>query len=71
MGSQDRYESQDIDDEVEDERDLDQIMADRRAAEAELDARDVVHGVSFNRKLPRILHDRGILNAFLSFIYID
>eukprot|EP00250_Pteridium_aquilinum_P033332 c5464_g1_i1 orf=283-3030(-) len=58
LGSQDRYESQDIDDELEDDRDLDQIMADRRAAEAELDAREVVHGVMFNRKLPRILHDR-------------
>lgn len=58
LGSQDRYESQDIDDELEDDRDLDQIMADRRAAEAELDAREAVHGVMFNRKLPRILHDR-------------
>ncbi|XP_021813137.1 DNA replication licensing factor MCM2-like isoform X1 [Prunus avium] len=44
-----------IDDSVEDERDLDQIMADRRAAEIELDTRD---GVQTTRKLPHLLHDQ-------------
>ncbi|KAL0386128.1 UNVERIFIED_CONTAM: DNA replication licensing factor MCM2 [Sesamum radiatum] len=39
LGQQDQYESLDIDDSMEDERDLDQIMADRRAAEIELEAR--------------------------------
>eukprot|EP00249_Psilotum_nudum_P028835 c38786_g1_i1 orf=143-2887(+) len=58
LEAQDRYESVDIDDEMEDDRDLDQIMADRMAAEAELDARDVAPGMTFNRKFPRILHER-------------
>jgi DNA replication licensing factor MCM2 len=55
LEAQDRYESADLDDEYQDERGYDEIMADRRAAEAELDAR---HGVSVNRKLPRILRDQ-------------
>lgn len=55
LEGQDRYESVDLDDEYQDERGYDEIMADRRAAEAELDAR---HGVSVNRKLPRILRDQ-------------
>lgn len=55
LEAQDRYESADLDDEYQDERGYDEIMADRRAAEAELDA---MHGVSVNRKLPRILRDQ-------------
>lgn len=56
MEEQDQYESMGLDDSMEDERDLDQIMEDRRAAELELDARD---GRTVNRKLPRLLHDQG------------
>ncbi|XP_065853028.1 DNA replication licensing factor MCM2 [Euphorbia lathyris] len=54
MDEHDNYESVGLDDSLEDERDLDQIMRDRRAAEAELDTRDerVV-----DRKLPQLLHD--------------
>ncbi|KAG0529697.1 hypothetical protein BDA96_05G120300 [Sorghum bicolor] len=33
-------------------------MADRRAAEAELDARDVRSGTAAGRKLPQMLHDQ-------------
>ncbi|CAN6483836.1 unnamed protein product [Victoria cruziana] len=55
MEEQDQYESMGLDDSMEDERDLDQIMEDRRAAELELDARD---GRTVNRKLPRLLHDQ-------------
>ncbi|EEF50150.1 DNA replication licensing factor MCM2 [Ricinus communis] len=54
MEEHDQYESVGLDDSVEDERDLDQIMNDRRAAEVELDARD---SRLTNRKLPRLLHD--------------
>nr|CAD1820219.1 unnamed protein product [Ananas comosus var. bracteatus] len=54
MDEQDQYESMGLDDSMEDERDLDQIMADRRAAEVELDTRDV----RTDRKLPRMLHDQ-------------
>lgn len=57
MDEQDNYESVGLDDSLEDERDLDQIMEDRRAAEVELDTRDV--HVS-QRKLPQLLHDQGI-----------
>ncbi|KAM0006388.1 putative DNA helicase [Helianthus debilis subsp. tardiflorus] len=39
MEEHDQYESVGLDESLEDERDLDQIMADRRAAEMELDAR--------------------------------
>ncbi|MQL74419.1 hypothetical protein Taro_006803 [Colocasia esculenta] len=56
MGDQDQYESMGLDESMEDERDLDQIMADRRAAEVELDARDIRTGAG--RKLPRLLHDQ-------------
>uniref|UniRef100_A0A1D1ZG74 DNA replication licensing factor MCM2 n=1 Tax=Anthurium amnicola TaxID=1678845 RepID=A0A1D1ZG74_9ARAE len=56
MDGQDQYESMGLDDSMEDERDLDQIMADRRAAEVELDTRDVRSGAG--RKLPRLLHDQ-------------
>ncbi|XP_021280056.1 DNA replication licensing factor MCM2 [Herrania umbratica] len=55
MDEHDQYESMGLDDSMEDERDLDQIMQDRRAAELELEARDA--GVS-NRKLPQLLHDQ-------------
>jgi hypothetical protein len=59
MDEQDQYESVGLDDSVEDERNLDEIMADRRAAEVELHARDVRTGVTADRKLPRMLHDQG------------
>ena len=53
MDEQDQYESVGLDDSLKDERDLDQIMQDRRAADLELDAREVrVTG----RKLPELLH---------------
>ncbi|KAK4762911.1 hypothetical protein SAY86_008679 [Trapa natans] len=55
MDEHDQYETMGLDDSFEDERNLDQIMADRRAAEVELDARDV-H--TTNRKLPHLLHDQ-------------
>ncbi|AES91988.2 putative DNA helicase [Medicago truncatula] len=55
MGEADQFESVGLDDSVEDERDFDQIMEDRRAAEIELDTRD---GRASNRsKLPQLLHD--------------
>ncbi|KAH1092381.1 hypothetical protein J1N35_019638 [Gossypium stocksii] len=55
MDAHDRYESVGLDESMEDERDLDQIMQDRRAAELELDARDARLS---NRKLPQLLHDQ-------------
>ncbi|KAM3410567.1 hypothetical protein ACQJBY_002657 [Aegilops geniculata] len=58
MDEQDQYESVGLDDSIEDERNLDEIMADRRAAEAELHARDVRTGATADRKLPRMLHDQ-------------
>lgn len=64
MDDHDRYESLGLDDSMEDERDLDQIMADRRAAEVELDNRERRTAVA-GRKLPRLLHDQGEL--FLRF----
>ncbi|KAJ8460006.1 hypothetical protein OPV22_032932 [Ensete ventricosum] len=60
MDDQDRYESVGMDDSMEDERDLDQIMADRRAAEAELDARDGRNGDILDRKLPQMLYDQDM-----------
>ena len=62
MEEHDQYESMGLDDSLEDERDLDQIMADRRAAEMELDARE---GPIFQRKLPQLLHDQGKPNPNL------
>ena len=59
MDEHDQYESVGLDDSLEDERNLDEIMADRRAAEAELDARDVRSGAAAGRKLTRMLHDQG------------
>ncbi|XAR48265.1 DNA helicase [Bertholletia excelsa] len=55
MDEHDQYESVGLNDSLEDDRDLDQIMADRRAAEMELDARD---GNVSQRKLPRLLHEQ-------------
>ncbi|KAB2064173.1 hypothetical protein ES319_A09G002800v1 [Gossypium barbadense] len=55
LDAHDRYESVGLDESMEDERDLDQIMQDRRAAELELDARDARLS---NRKLPQLLHDQ-------------
>ncbi|KAI4368548.1 hypothetical protein MLD38_017095 [Melastoma candidum] len=55
MDEHDRYDSLGMDESFEDERDFDQIMADRRAAEVELDTRD---GRAANRKLPQLLHDQ-------------
>ncbi|XWS16646.1 hypothetical protein CRYUN_Cryun34aG0109000 [Craigia yunnanensis] len=55
MDGHDQYESIGLDESMEDERDLDQIMQDRRAAELELDARDTRLS---NRKLPQLLHDQ-------------
>lgn len=65
MEEHDQYESLGLDDSMEDERDLDQIMADRRAAEVELDTRDVQ---VTNRKLPQLLHDQGVF--FISIVYL-
>jgi DNA replication licensing factor MCM2 len=59
MEEHDNYESVDLDDSLEDERNLDEIIADRRAAEVELDARDVRTGAVAGRKLPRMLDDLG------------
>lgn len=65
MGEQDQYEGLGIDDSLEDERDLDQIMADRRAAELELDAKET--RVS-QRKLPQLLHDQGSFCVIFPFL---
>ncbi|CAN0902267.1 DNA replication licensing factor MCM2 [Linum grandiflorum] len=54
MDEHDQYESVGLDDSLQDERDLDQIVQDRRAADLELDARE---GRAANRKLPQLLHD--------------
>ncbi|KAI4336450.1 hypothetical protein L6164_014975 [Bauhinia variegata] len=56
MEEHDQYESIGLDDSLEDDRDMDQIMLDRRAAEVELDARD--GPVSIRSKLPQLLHDQ-------------
>ncbi|WVZ51830.1 hypothetical protein U9M48_002936 [Paspalum notatum var. saurae] len=58
LDEHDQYELVGLDDSLEDERNLDEIIADRRAAEAELDARDVRTGAPADRKLPRMLHDQ-------------
>ncbi|GMI89841.1 MINICHROMOSOME MAINTENANCE 2 [Hibiscus trionum] len=55
MDAHDQYESVGLDESMEDERDLDQIMQDRRAAELELETRDARLS---NRKLPQLLHDQ-------------
>ncbi|KAJ1418660.1 P-loop containing nucleoside triphosphate hydrolase [Sesbania bispinosa] len=56
MEEADQYESVGLDDSLEDDRDFDQIMEDRRAAEVELDNRD--GRVSNRNKLPQLLHDQ-------------
>ncbi|XP_056848955.1 DNA replication licensing factor MCM2-like [Raphanus sativus] len=56
INEQDQYESAGLNDSDDDNRDLGQIALDRRAAEAELDARE---SLLANRKLPRLLHDNG------------
>lgn len=61
MEEHDQYESVGLDESLEDERDLDQIMADRRAAEIELEARDAATAAPptlSHRKLPHLLHDQ-------------
>nr|XP_043607158.1 DNA replication licensing factor MCM2 [Erigeron canadensis] len=55
MDEHDQYESAGLDVSYEDDRSLGEIMADRKAAEMELDARD---GVASQRKLPQLLHDQ-------------
>ncbi|PKI71570.1 DNA replication licensing factor MCM2 [Punica granatum] len=55
MDENDQYESVGLDESFDDERNVDQIIADRRAAEVELDARE---GRAANRKLPHLLHDQ-------------
>ncbi|KAL6519058.1 hypothetical protein OROHE_017482 [Orobanche hederae] len=55
LGEQDHYETLGLDDSVEDDRDVDQIMADRRAADIELDARETRFS---QRKFPHLLHDQ-------------
>lgn len=55
MEEQDNYESVGLNDSYEDERDLGQIMQDRRAAEVELETRDVR---ATGRRLPELLHDQ-------------
>lgn len=59
MEEHDQYESVGLDDSLEDERNLDEIIADRRAAEAELDTRDISTGAAADRKLPQMLDDLG------------
>ncbi|KAJ4826063.1 MCM DNA helicase complex subunit [Turnera subulata] len=63
MDENDQYESMGLDDSLEDERDLDQIMQDRRAAEVELETRDAR---LMNRKLPQLLHDNGELSVCIT-----
>jgi len=59
MDEADQFEDFGLDDKFEDDRDFDQIMEDRRAAEMEIDARE---GRTTNRnKLPQLLHDQGKL----------
>lgn len=68
MDEHDQYESLGLDESLEDDRDFDQIMADRRAAETELDARDGIVLTNPNRKkLPQLLHDQG-KDFFIIFI---
>ncbi|RWW41684.1 hypothetical protein BHE74_00052815 [Ensete ventricosum] len=71
MDDQDRYDSVGMDDSMEDERDLDQIMADRRAAEMELDAREGRTGGIHDRKLPQMLYDQGVLKHHVSVADVD
>ena len=70
MGEHDQYESLGLDDSLEDERDLDQIMEDRRAAEVELDTRDVR---TTEPKLPRMLLDQGdhLLLTWFNLLFLN
>lgn len=70
LDGQDTYEQVGLDDSLEDERDLDQIMADRNAAEAVLDERDTRNTVS-DRKLPRALRDLGNCNYILNILIVS
>ncbi|KAJ6307769.1 hypothetical protein OIU76_017541 [Salix suchowensis] len=54
MDDHDQYEAVGLDESFEDDREPDQVIQDRRAAEVELEARDVRFS---NRKLPQLLHD--------------
>ncbi|KAL9325671.1 hypothetical protein ACSQ67_006316 [Phaseolus vulgaris] len=56
MDEADQFESFGLDDSLEDDRDFDQIIEDRRAAEIEIDARE--GRVSNRSKLPQLLHDQ-------------
>ncbi len=63
LEGQDQYEPVGLDDEVSDERDFATIMADRNAADMELDERDgLLNNDHRGRKLPSILRERG--NSF-------
>ena len=62
MEEHDQYESIGLDDSLEDDRDFDQIMEDRRAAEMELEARE--GRVSVRNKLPQMLFDQGNFTLF-------
>ncbi|PWZ55231.1 DNA replication licensing factor MCM2 [Zea mays] len=50
MDEHDQYESIGLDDSLEDERNLDETMADRRVVEVEPNARDVRTGVADDKK---------------------
>lgn len=58
LEEQDRYEDDGLDDEVEDTRDFATIMADRRAADENLDERDGLNHPRV-RKLPTMLQEYG------------
>ncbi|CAH1412688.1 unnamed protein product [Lactuca virosa] len=57
-----------LDDSLEDERDLDQIMENRRAAEIEL---DTMEGVASREKLPHHLNGQGRLGFLFFFCFIS
>jgi hypothetical protein len=59
MDEHDQYESADLDDSLEDERNLDETMVDWRVAEVKPNARDVRTGAADDKKLPWMLHDQG------------
>lgn len=69
MEEHDQYEPVGLDESLEDERDLDQIMADRRAAEIELDTRDGTGRTTTHRKLPHLLHDQGLVTLKLLLLF--
>lgn len=59
LGTQDQYEAEGIDDDVEDTRDLAQVMEDRRAADAELDQMYGAATIGSRRKFPDALNEPG------------